>query len=165
MGSYFPLLRESKYISFPFISNFLLTSISNMYVFPGIGLGSILCKAAHISQEMVCLQPPPPPKPLFNKTKIYTSAVALSTAINQKELNEGRLYPDITRIREVSVIVAREVIRQAQREKLDREKSIRDLSDKELDEWIKARMYDPAAQNRVVESQGKEKFPGGKSLL
>ena len=25
----------------------------NMYVFPGIGLGSILCKAANISQEMV----------------------------------------------------------------------------------------------------------------
>jgi malate dehydrogenase (oxaloacetate-decarboxylating)(NADP+) len=28
---------------------------SNMYVFPGIGLGSILCKATLISQEMVCL--------------------------------------------------------------------------------------------------------------
>jgi hypothetical protein len=28
-----------------------------MYVFPGIGLGSILCKAIHISQEMVGLPP------------------------------------------------------------------------------------------------------------
>lgn len=75
------------------------------------------------------------------------------------------LYPEITRIREVSVIVAREVIRQAQRERLDREKSIRDLSNKELDEWIKARMYDPTAQDGMVDPSLKEKFPGGKSLL
>lgn len=107
---------------------------NNMYVFPGIGLAAILCKAVHISQEM-----------------IYTSAVALSNTINQQELDEGRLYPNITRIREVSVIVAREVIRQAQREHLDREKSIRDLSDAELDAWIRSRMYDPAAEGVIVE--------------
>jgi malate dehydrogenase (oxaloacetate-decarboxylating)(NADP+) len=75
------------------------------------------------------------------------------------------LYPEITRIREVSVVVAREVIRQAQRERLDREKSIRDLSDDELDAWIKARMYDPTVQDGMVDPILKEKFPGGKSLL
>jgi len=121
---------------------------NNMYVFPGIGLGSILCKAQHISQEM-----------------IYTSAVALSTTINNFEIEAGMLYPEISRIREVSVVVAREVIRQAQRERLDREKSIRDLSDAELDEWIKARMYDPTAQGGIVDPEPKEKFLGGKSLL
>jgi malate dehydrogenase (oxaloacetate-decarboxylating)(NADP+) len=55
------------------------------------------------------------------------------------------LYPDITRIREVSVTVAREVIRQSQKQKLDREKSIRGMSDAQLDVWIKERMYDPAS--------------------
>jgi malate dehydrogenase (oxaloacetate-decarboxylating)(NADP+) len=55
------------------------------------------------------------------------------------------LYPEITRIRDVSVTVARQVIRQAQKQKLDREKSIRGLSDDQLDAWIKARMYDPAS--------------------
>jgi malate dehydrogenase (oxaloacetate-decarboxylating)(NADP+) len=75
------------------------------------------------------------------------------------------LYPEITRIREVSVVVAREVIREAQRQKLDREKSISDLSDAELDEWIKARMYDPTVQDGIVGPEPKEKFPGGKSLL
>lgn len=103
---------------------------NNMYVFPGIGLGAILCKASLISQEM-----------------IYASAVALSTAINTNEINAGRLYPELERIREVSVIVAREVIREAQRQRLDGEKSIRDLSDTELDAWIRARMYDPTKEN------------------
>jgi malate dehydrogenase (oxaloacetate-decarboxylating)(NADP+) len=93
------------------------------------------------------LQPPE-----LIKSKIYTSAVALSKTINQHELDEGRLYPNITRIREVSVVVAREVIRQAQREDLDHEKSIRNLSDAELDAWIQDRMYDPAAQDGVEES-------------
>lgn len=75
------------------------------------------------------------------------------------------LYPEITRIREVSVVVAREVIRQAQRERLDREKSIRDLSDAELDSWIKARMYDPAVQDGIVDLNDKGKLLGGKSML
>ena len=75
------------------------------------------------------------------------------------------LYPEITRIREVSVVVARQVIRQAQRERLDREKSIRDMSDAELDAWIRARMYDPTVQDGVIEFSAKEKLPGGKSML
>jgi malate dehydrogenase (oxaloacetate-decarboxylating)(NADP+) len=84
---------------------------------------------------------------LLTSFKIYSSAVALSTAINTNEINAGRLYPELERIREVSVIVAREVIREAQRQRLDGEKSIRDLSDAELDAWIRVRMYDPTKEN------------------
>jgi len=119
-----------------------------MYVFPGIGLGSILCKAAHISPEM-----------------IYTSAVALSTTIKNSEIEAGMLYPEITRIREVSVVVAREVIRQAQKEDLDREKLLRELSDAELDSWIKTQMYDPTVMDGLLDLNAKEKLPGGKSML
>ena len=75
------------------------------------------------------------------------------------------LYPEITRIREVSVVVAREVIRQAQRERLDHETSIRNLSDAELDSWIGRRMYDPTIEDGIVDLSAKEKFPGGKSML
>jgi malate dehydrogenase (oxaloacetate-decarboxylating)(NADP+) len=85
--------------------------------------------------------------------KIFTSAVALSKTINQHELDEGRLYPNVTRIREVSVVVAREIIRQAQKEGLDREKSIRGLSDAELDSWIQSKMYDPEAQDGLERRQ------------
>jgi malate dehydrogenase (oxaloacetate-decarboxylating)(NADP+) len=135
-----------------------------MYVFPGIGLGSILCKAVHITDEMVNILKPIPCKiPLLTDIiKIYASAVALNKTTNEKELESGMLYPEITRIREVSVTVAREVIRQAQRQNLDREKSIIGLNDAELDAWIRTKMYDPAAH---VEGQTFAKFPGGKSLL
>jgi len=66
-----------------------------------------------------------------DKVKIYTPAVALSTVINQSELDKGMLYPEIGRIREVSVVVAREVIRQAEAHGLDRENSIHGLGDAE----------------------------------
>jgi malate dehydrogenase (oxaloacetate-decarboxylating)(NADP+) len=98
-----------------------------MYVFPGIGLGAILSKAVSVTQEM-----------------IYSSALALSTALSPEERAKDWLYPDIRRIREVSVIVTRGVIRAAQKGGVDRELNLRTLSDEELDEYIKDRMYDPA---------------------
>jgi malate dehydrogenase (oxaloacetate-decarboxylating)(NADP+) len=106
-----------------------------MYVFPGIGLGAILCKAVSITQEM-----------------IYASALALSTSLNAKERAADWLYPDIRRIREVSVIVTRGVIRAAQKGGVDRELNLRTLSDDELESYIKDRMYDPSAEkDKLVE--------------
>ncbi|PQE13811.1 hypothetical protein CJF30_00006609 [Rutstroemia sp. NJR-2017a BBW] len=99
---------------------------NNMYVFPGIGLGSILCKTSCINQDM-----------------IYASAEALSTSLNASETAAGNLYPSLNRIREVSVIVARRVIREAQKHKFDREPAIRNLTDDQLDSWIRSKMYDP----------------------
>jgi malate dehydrogenase (oxaloacetate-decarboxylating)(NADP+) len=99
---------------------------NNMYVFPGIGLGAILSKSVNVTQDM-----------------IYASGVSLSSALTEQEKADGWLYPDIRRIREVSVVVTRYVIRAAQEGKVDRELSLRNLSDADLDEYIKARMYDP----------------------
>jgi malate dehydrogenase (oxaloacetate-decarboxylating)(NADP+) len=115
-----------------------LTFDSNVYVFPGIGLGAILSKAIHVSQEM-----------------IYASAVALSNATNATEINDGKLYPDMDRIREVSVIVCREVIKQAQAQGLDREISIRGMNNANLDEYIRGRMYDPFKETGVARSAKK----------
>jgi malate dehydrogenase (oxaloacetate-decarboxylating)(NADP+) len=145
---------------------------SNMYVFPGIGLGAILCKAVHITQEMVCSHRTSQVRPLTEE-QIYTSAVALSTAINTNEINAGRLYPELDRIREVSVIVAREVIREAQQQGLDREKSIRNLSDSELDAFIRSRMYDPRKDTGLHQTEpsntrstsSKIRVPGSPSKL
>jgi len=108
---------------------------NNMYVFPGIGLGAILCKSSSITQEM-----------------IYASAEALSTSLNQTEISQNLLYPELNRIREVSVIVARRVIREAQRERVDNEPSIRNLNDSELDDWIRARMYDAKLEQAAPKS-------------
>ncbi|TKA75519.1 hypothetical protein B0A49_02818 [Cryomyces minteri] len=109
---------------------------NNMYVFPGIGLGAILSKAVNVTQDM-----------------IYASAEALSTALNEQEVAAGWLYPDIRRIREVSVIVTRGVIRAAQLNEVDRELALRHMGDEELDEYIRERMYDPFNEKKIVEEE------------
>jgi len=107
-----------------------------MYVFPGIGLGAILCKAVNVTQDM-----------------IYASGEYLSHALTPKEQAAGYLYPDITRIREVSVVVTRGVIRAAQQNGVDRELSIRNLNDEQLDEYIRQRMYDPFREEEGVKAE------------
>jgi malate dehydrogenase (oxaloacetate-decarboxylating)(NADP+) len=107
---------------------------NNMYVFPGIGLGSILSKAVVVSQNM-----------------IYASGEALSNALLPEERKQNWLYPDIRRIRDVSVVVTRHVIRAAQKDNFDRELALRNLSDDELDEYIRQRMYVKPIGVRVIE--------------
>lgn len=99
--------------------------------------------------------------------QIYASAVALSTTVSPEEENEGRLYPELERIREVSVIVARQVIREAQSQGLDREPSLRGLTDAKLDTWIREKMYDPTKENGLNEESLKTQVRGEpvKSLL
>ena len=63
------------------------------------------------------------------------------------------LYPDITRIREVSVVVARYVIRAAQKDNVDRIHHLREINDQELDEYIRCKMYDPHAETAALEAE------------
>ncbi|KAF2007765.1 hypothetical protein P154DRAFT_583983, partial [Amniculicola lignicola CBS 123094] len=118
-GSPFPSLEHNgKYLT-PGQGN-------NMYVFPGIGLGAILSQATSVTQDM-----------------IYASAESLSTALNEQEVADGWIYPDIRRIREVSAVVTRGVIRAAQKNGVDRAVELRNLSDADLDVFIQESMYDP----------------------
>lgn len=120
---------------------------NNMYVFPGIGLGTILCQSTHISQDM-----------------IYASAAGLAKSVNEEEKAKGWLYPDLRRIREVSVVVAREVIRAAQAGNLDRKKNLQKLNDEELDEFIKKAMYDPCEPSTSrIPSRDASRVPSGSS--
>ncbi|PVI07500.1 hypothetical protein DM02DRAFT_648981 [Periconia macrospinosa] len=140
-GSPFPSLEYNGKLLTPGQGN-------NMYVFPGIGLGAILSKAVHITQDM-----------------IYASAEFLSTSLNKQEVADGWLYPDIRRIREVSVVVTRGVIRAAQQNGVDRAPELRNYSDEELDAFIKKSMYDPFSEASqllaaVSGSNGRAHFNG-----
>ena len=84
---------------------------------------------------------------------IYASATALSTSLSPSEVDQGWLYPDIGRIREVSVIVAMGVIRAAQESGVDREIHIRGMGDKDLEQWVRAKMYNPHAETRRVQDE------------
>ena len=97
-----------------------------MYVFPGIGLGTILSKSTIVTQSM-----------------IYASAVALSQSLLPDEVSQGWLYPDIGRIREVSVIVAMGVIQAAEQAGVARETHIQSLDEKDLKQWVQSKMYEP----------------------
>ncbi|TVY17328.1 NADP-dependent malic enzyme [Lachnellula arida] len=104
---------------------------NNVYVFPGIGLGAILAKASRVTDAM-----------------IYTSAAALSGCLNREELQMGLIYPKIQRVRDASVIVAREVMKSARREgvsMLPNETWVEweEWGDVALTAWIKKQVYDP----------------------
>ena len=104
---------------------------NNVYVFPGIGLGAILSKASRVTDNM-----------------IYTSAAALAGSLNADEIHKGLIYPRIERVREASLIVAREVMKAA---RLDGVSTLPEEQWAEWEEWgdvaltkyIKQRIYDP----------------------
>ncbi|KIJ17705.1 malate dehydrogenase [Paxillus involutus ATCC 200175] len=99
---------------------------NNMYIFPGIGLGSILSKTRHVSDGMV-----------------EQAAVALSSSLDADEQATQLVYPRLARIREISVKVAFAVIRQAQNENLDENHYLRTLPDADLLGLIQDKMWQP----------------------
>lgn len=106
---------------------------NNVYVFPGIGLGAILAKATRVTDDMV-----------------YTSADALAKSLNADEIHKGLIYPRIERVREASLIVAREVMKAARRNgvsALPEEQWVEweEWGDVALMNYIKQRVYDPVS--------------------
>ncbi|KAJ1959683.1 hypothetical protein GGI12_004211, partial [Dipsacomyces acuminosporus] len=83
---------------------------NNMYVFPAIGLGSVLCKPAWITDSM-----------------IFAVSKALANSLTEEERARGELYPRIERIRETSAELAAAFVHQAVREGLAQEAKWVDL--------------------------------------
>ncbi|XP_048881147.1 NADP-dependent malic enzyme isoform X3 [Brienomyrus brachyistius] len=69
---------------------------NNAYVFPGLALGIVACSMRHI------------PDAVF-----LTTAEAIAEQVTEKDLSEGRLYPPLTQIREVSCKLAVKVVQYA----------------------------------------------------
>jgi malate dehydrogenase (oxaloacetate-decarboxylating)(NADP+) len=104
---------------------------NNVYIFPGLGLGAILAKASRVTDDMV-----------------YTSAAALAGCLNAEEVRMGLIYPKIQRVRDASVVVAREVMKCARRNgvsELDEQiwQEWEEWGDVALEQWIKDQVYDP----------------------
>ena len=131
-GSPFPALEYNGQTLEPGQGN-------NMYVFPGIGLGAILSKSVNVTQSM-----------------IYASGKALSESLLPEEIEKNWMYPDIRRIRDVSVVVTCGVIRAAQEAGVDRELGLRNMDDKALTEYVQKRMYDPFTEGKKVQDEVKE---------
>lgn len=69
---------------------------NNAYIFPGVGLGVTACAIRHITEEI-----------------FLTAAEALAHLVTEKDLMEGRLYPSITSIGDVSLKLAVKIVEYA----------------------------------------------------
>ncbi|TCT22154.1 NAD-dependent malic enzyme [Thiobaca trueperi] len=94
---------------------------NNMYIFPGVGQGAISCRAAKVTDSM-----------------FYAAACTLASLVGEDSLSVGRLYPDLTLIREISVQIAVAVCEIAFAEGLAGIKRPNDL-----ESFIRARMFEP----------------------
>ncbi len=62
---------------------------NNMYIFPGVGLGAVVCEATKITDSM-----------------FYIAAKTLADLVKEEDLKKGRVYPDLNDIREISAHIA-----------------------------------------------------------
>jgi len=99
---------------------------NNMYIFPGLGLGTILSQARHITDTM-----------------INDAAIALSESLTQEEKSAELVYPRLVRIRDISARIAFAVIRAAQKDRVDENKLFRKLGDDTLEEYVRVKQWQP----------------------
>ncbi|GAA5821572.1 hypothetical protein JCM11251_000913 [Rhodosporidiobolus azoricus] len=103
---------------------------NNMYIFPGLGIGAILARASKIPEELV-----------------HAASSGLASSLTPDELERNLLYPDIERIREVSIKIAVSVIRTAQKLGVDRNEKLRDMTEAHLHSYVQTQMYHPLLNN------------------
>lgn len=113
---------------------------NNSVVFPGIGLGAVLARSRLVTDRML--------------VAAVRGLSGLSPALAD---DTAPLLPGVEQVRDVSVRVAREVIRAAVEEGVATEDAIPsgDSADGELDGWIREQMWDPVYRPlRRVEPEG-----------
>ncbi|KAG6877126.1 hypothetical protein C0993_010078 [Termitomyces sp. T159_Od127] len=99
---------------------------NNMYIFPGIGMGTILSKARHVTDSM-----------------IEQASIALSEALTDEERKADLVYPRLARIRDISARIALAVIRAAQKDGVDENNFLRKMSDAALLDHVKVKQWQP----------------------
>ncbi|KAF7426262.1 hypothetical protein PC9H_008630 [Pleurotus ostreatus] len=99
---------------------------NNMYIFPGLGMGAILSRASSVTDSMV-----------------EASSLGLANSLTPEEHAMGLLYPQVERIREISVAIATSVIRAAQKAGVDRSPDLRSMSDADLATFVASKMWQP----------------------
>ncbi|KAM6181764.1 NADP-dependent malic enzyme [Erethizon dorsatum] len=73
---------------------------NNSYVFPGVALGVVACGLRNITDKI-----------------FLTTAEVISQQVSDKHLEEGRLYPPLNTIRDVSLKIAVKIVNDAYQEK------------------------------------------------
>jgi len=100
---------------------------NNLYIFPGVALGAIACRARTFTDEM-----------------FLVAARALADMVSVDEIAEGRLYPPLARIREISAGIATAVAELGYQRGLAGRERPADLA-----AFIRTQMYEPAYRSYV----------------
>ena len=100
---------------------------NNAYIFPGVGLGAIACGARLVTDEM-----------------FFAAAEALAQEVSEADLEQGRIYPPLTVIRDVSAAIAVAVAEVAYNRGLATKPKPEDMVT-----YIKSKMYEPKYRNYV----------------
>ncbi len=112
----------SPFPPYPFQGRMFVPSQgNNAYIFPGVGLGVTMSGARHVTDAM-----------------FSAAAETLAAAVTADEIARGCVYPDITRIREISLAIAVSVAEVARAAGL----ATRPLPE-DLPAHIRAAMYEP----------------------
>ena len=99
---------------------------NNAFVFPGLGFGAILARAREITDAMV-----------------LEAAYALSDCTPEFCFAEGRIYPPMRMLREISVTVASRVMAQALKDGVAAEYRLRGMNLVQLEEFARERFWYP----------------------
>ena len=107
---------------------------NNMFIFPGVGLGAVMCGASKITDGM-----------------FYTAAKTLAHMVTEEELETGTVYPDLRKIRQISLAIATAVCRMAYEEGLARLPEPEDIR-----QHVRERMYRPEYLNYIAVEEIRE---------
>jgi malate dehydrogenase (oxaloacetate-decarboxylating)(NADP+) len=94
---------------------------NNMFIFPGIGLGAVVCGASKVTDEM-----------------FFAAAKTLAHMVTEEELRAGTIYPDLGKIRQISAAIAAAVCRLAWDQGLARYAEPEDIR-----QYVRDCMYHP----------------------
>jgi malate dehydrogenase (oxaloacetate-decarboxylating)(NADP+) len=100
---------------------------NKVYIFPGVGMGVMACGAVRVTDEMVLV-----------------AARVVAGEVSEADLQYGRVYPPLPRIREVSLAVALAVAEVAYRDGL----AAKPRPDN-LEEHISSLMFEPEYQSYI----------------
>lgn len=98
---------------------------NNMYIFPGIGLAASVGGVTRITDKM-----------------LYKAAEACTNSMTQEEIDEGRTFPNVRRIREVNKNVAVAVIEEAIKQDMAIKIGKRQLAEG-MESLVSRKMYYP----------------------
>jgi malate dehydrogenase (oxaloacetate-decarboxylating)(NADP+) len=103
------------------------TQGNNAYIFPGLGLGAVVSRARHVTDDM-----------------FYVATRAVANMTTEEELAQGAILPPLTAIREVSATIAAAVAEYAWDEGLATRRRPRDIM-----ALVRSQMYDPRYESYV----------------